>query len=179
MNLADFSDLMRARARLLQDPALRERLALVAANAITVSVKRRVFQNGIAQDGSLIGSYSTKPAYFSTGVRGLPKISPKGKTKRAIRSFYSESGYKGFRDAVGRQSGKVDLNLTGATFSGVGVGVGRNGLPAFGVKTNDALKKIQGNEQRFDCVTITPNDDERQEAHDAVRREINYLFKID
>lgn len=181
MNLDDFSDLMRTRARLLQDAGLRERLALVAANTVSALVKRRVFRDGIAQDGSTIGSYSTKPGHFSTSIRGLPRLSPKGKppSKRAQKTYYSESGYKGFRDAVGRQSGHIDLNLTGATFNGTGVGVGASGLPGFGIKTKEARDRIEGNEGRFDCVTVTPNESERKEGREAAKREIQFILKID
>lgn len=178
MNLKEFSETMQARARLLQDPALRERLGVVAANEVSAIVKRRVFRDGISADGSQIGQYSTKPAYFSVSKPGVPKIAPKGKTKRAKKTYYSATGYKGYRSAVGRQSGKVDLNMTGATFGGVGVGTAQNGLPAFGIKTNEALQRIEGNEDRFDKVTVTPNESERLAGRDAALRELKFVLGL-
>ena len=178
MTLDEFSFSMKAKQALLKDPALRERLALVAANAVTVLVKRRVFRDGIAQDGSLIGKYSTKPAYFGIKTPGVPKLAAKGKTPRAKSSYYAKGGYAEYRQAVGRQSAKVDLNLSGATFLGVGAGVNGSGLPAFGIKTKEAQERIEGNELRFDCVTVTPNEAERQAGRDAATQEIKFILGI-
>ena len=179
MTNAEFVAILRQRAAALSDPALRDRLATVAALRVSADVKRRVFQNGTAQDGSQIGQYSTRPAYFSTSIPGVPKISPKSKVgRKGNKTFYSETGYSGFRKAAGRQSVKVDLNLTGATFHGVGVGVASNGIPAFGIKTNEALKRIEGNEDRFDCVTVTPNEQEIESAREDVREELRIVLGI-
>lgn len=79
MDLKEFAETMRVRAALLNDPDLRERLGVVACNQVNAEVKRRVFRDGVAMDGSQIGRYSTKPGYFSVSQPGLPKIAPKGK----------------------------------------------------------------------------------------------------
>ena len=81
----ELSARLRIMQEALQNPALRDRMAVAACNQISALVKRRVFRDGIAQDGGKIGSYSTKPAYFSTSIPGLPKVAPKGKAKRAKR----------------------------------------------------------------------------------------------
>lgn len=170
---------LRGRVAILQDRALRERLALVAANRVSALVKRRVFQNGTAQDGSSIGDYSTKPAYFSTNKPGVPKIAPKSKVgRKGNKTYYAAGGYAEYRKAVGRQSAKVDLNLTGATFAAVGVGQSANGLPAFGIKTKEALHRIEGNEDRFNAVTVTPNQQEIESAREDVRKEIRIALGI-
>jgi hypothetical protein len=181
MTLDDFQKHLQARGRLLRDPALRERLGVVAANRVSALVKRRVFRDGIAQDGSNIGQYSTKPGWFTTSAPGLPKLSPKGKppSNRAKKTIYSETGYKGYRNELGRQSAKVDLNLSGATFNGVGVGVGADGLPAFGIKTKEAVERIAGNEDRFDCITVTPNEQERSEGRADALEELKFILGID
>ena len=181
MTLAELQQQLEARAKLLNDAGLKERLAIVASNEVSASVKRRVFRDGIAQDGSQIGSYSTTPARFSISTPGLPKLSPKSKppSTRAKKTYYSESGYKGFRNAVGRQNQKVDLNLSGATFQGVGTGVAPSGVPAFGIRTKEALQRIEGNEERFNCITITPNELERKAGIEAALRELKFILNID
>lgn len=179
MTLNEFVAVLNARAALLNDKALRERLALVAANRVSALVKRRVFQNGTAQSGSAIGSYSKKPAYFAINRPGLPKISPKSKVgRKGNKTYYAAGGYAEFRAAAGRQSSKVDLNLTGATFNGVGVGTGSGNLPAFGIKTGEALDRIEGNEKRFSAVIVTPNLQEMESAREDVREELRIIFKI-
>lgn len=170
---------LRGRIAALQNPALRERLAIVAANRVSALVKRRVFQNGLAQDGSKIGTYSTKPAYFATNKPGVPKIAPKSKVgRKGNKTYYAAGGYAEYRKAAGRQSQTVDLNLTGATFSGVGVGQAANRLPGFGIKTKEALQRIEGNEARFDAVTVTPNKEEIESARKDVRKEIRIILGI-
>jgi len=181
MTLSEFSFNIKAKEALLKDPALRERLAIVAANAVTVLVKRRVFSDGIAQDGSPIGKYSTKEGWFQIDKTGLPKISPKSKRKggKPTKTYYSESGYAGYRKRVGRQSAFVDLKLTGGTFNAVGTAQGAKGLIAFGIRTELAKDIIEGNELRFDCVTVTPNEAERQAGRDAAIRELKFILGID
>ena len=180
MTLDDFSKHLKGQYLLLRDTAVRERLAVVAANRVSALVKRRVFRDGVAQDGSQIGQYSTKPGWFTTSAPGLPKLSPKGKppSKRAKKTIYSESGYKGYRNEVGRQSAKVDLNLTGSTFNGVGVGVNSDGLPSFGIKTKEAVERINGNEDRFSCITITPNDQERNDGREDALAELKFILGL-
>ena len=180
MTGTEFAAILRQRAAILQNSALRERLALVAAMRVSALVKRRVFQNGAAQDGSQIGTYSRKPGYFPTNTPGLPKIAPKSKVgRKGNKTYYAAGGYAEYRKAAGRQSAKVDLNLTGATFFGVGVGTGTNALPAFGIKTKEALDRIEGNEARFDAVTVTPNKEEIESAHEDVRKEIRIALGIE
>ena len=58
----ELSARLRIMQEALQNPALRDRMAVAACNQISALVKRRVFRDGIAQDGGKIGSYSTKPA---------------------------------------------------------------------------------------------------------------------
>lgn len=180
MDLKEFAETMRVRAALLNDPDLRERLGVVACNEVSAIKKREVFRDGIAMDGSQIGRYSTKPAYFSVSQPGLPKIAPKEKngSKRAKKTFYLEEGYKGYRQAVGRQGGKVDLNMTGATFNGVGVGVGSNGMPAFGIRTREALVRIEGNEEHFGKNIMTPGENIRLAGRNAALRELKFVLGI-
>lgn len=180
MTLDDFSKTMSERAALLADPSLRERLAVVAANTVIVLVKRRVFRDGIAQDGSLIGKYSTTEAWYPIFKPGVPKISPKGKPEnsKAKKTFYSETGYSGYRARLGRQNSKVDLNLSGGTFNAVKIGVGEKGITGMGVITALARDIIEGNEARFDCVTVTPNEEERAAGRDAAKRELEFILGI-
>jgi len=179
MTTEEFIAILNARTALLNDPNLRERLALIAANRVSAEVKRRVFFRGVAQDGSQIGQYSKKPAYFPKSTPGLPKLPGRSKVgRKGNKTYYSPAGYAGYRAATGRQNSKVDLNMTGATFDAVGVGNGPNGLPAFGIKTKEALNRIEGNEQRFQAVTVTPNDVEVQSAREDVREELRFIFGI-
>jgi len=179
MTLEEFIEANRAKIRLLEDRALNERLGVVACNRISALVKRRVYRDGIAQNGSPIGRYSTKEGYFTTSLPGLPKIAPKSKVgRKGNKTFYSKTGYKGYREAVGRQSETVDLNLTGATFQATGVGQGQGGKIAFGIKNRRAAEIMDSNEQRFGKIIASPNQTEVESAHDDVREELAIILKI-
>lgn len=180
MTLEEFVELNKAKIRLLEDRELNERLGVVACNRVSALVKRRVFSEGEAQDGSKIGSYSTKEGWFTTNTPGLPKLSPKGKgpKPRAKKTVYQEQGYKGFRTAVGRQSSYVDLNLTGSLFRSVGVGQGRGGTIAFGIKNDASADIMQGHEEKYSKIIATPNAQEIESAHDDVREELAIILRL-
>lgn len=86
-------------------------------------IKRRIFNEGMATDGGEIGQYSTKPIYVnpvnSPAAFGRPigKTGSKFKTGtkkgQDHKTRYFPNGYKGFRDAIGRPTDKVNLSLSG------------------------------------------------------------------
>lgn len=87
-----------------------------AANLLRANVLNRISIDGKASDGSQIGQYSTKPAYYSrkqfvkTGV-----FKPQGKsgTNKSARSMYIPDGYKGLRGIQGMPNAKVIADYTG------------------------------------------------------------------
>lgn len=92
----------------------------IAAFTTTAQMGERIFDDGKKEDGGEIGKYSTKPTYISLAVAPKPKGAPTGKTGKSKfkdgkthKSKYFLSGYKGYRDNVGRQTSFVDLSLTG------------------------------------------------------------------
>lgn len=180
MSLEEFIALNKAKIQLLQDRELNERLGIVACNRVSALVKRRVFSDGVAQDGSKIGSYSTKEGWFSINTPGIPKLTAKGKGEkpRAKKTFYSERGYRGFREAVGRQSSYVDLNLSGSLFRSVGVGQGSAGNIAFGIKNAPSADIMDGHEEKYGKIILSPNREEIESAHEDVREELAIILKL-
>lgn len=100
-----------------------EPLRLGAFDA-TAKMGERIFDDGKKESGAKIGSYSTKPIYISAAAVPKPKGRPIGKTgkskfesgKKAGQDHamrYFASGYKGYRENIGRQASFVDLSLTG------------------------------------------------------------------
>ena len=67
-------------------------------------VKDRVEQKGLKSDGTALPPYSTNPFARPSGIRG------KGKWKKY------PGGYKEFRESVKRQTGHMDLSLSGDMF---------------------------------------------------------------
>lgn len=166
---------------LLNDPEIETRLQTVACNAVSAAVKRRVFRDGGNTDGGQIGEYSTKPIYVGDvlGVTKFKKAGKSGSNKKADGSAYKTGyfagGYKEFRGAVGRQSEKIDLNLSGATFKAHGVGT-KDGRIVFGILTQSAVDIIEGNEAKRGALISTPTIEEAAKGSEAVRKEIEALL---
>lgn len=93
------------------------------AETIRGEVVKRIHERGEAGDNSQIGTYSTKPMYANPAT--LPgqtiKIAAEGKTGKTVfdttgaphLTKYFASGYKELREAIGKSSDKVNLNLSG------------------------------------------------------------------
>lgn len=96
----------------------------IAAYTTTAKMGERIFDEGRTTEGTTIGQYDDEPMYVSLAVAPKPKGRPIGKTGKSKftsgkkagqdhKSRYFPTGYKGYRDNVGRQTAKVDLSLTG------------------------------------------------------------------
>lgn len=78
--------------------------------------KDRVFNKGENSVGESIGTYSTKPNYFSKNefIR-KNAFKPIGKTKKKTKStMFLQGGYNEFRDIQGRETPKVNLKFSGS-----------------------------------------------------------------
>jgi len=185
-------------------PRLIQNIAVVAGKAMYAEFVQRIFSKGLAADGSPIGSYSTKPAYFSPkqkGAAGVPKpriglpttrvvkgkrvpaLSPIGKNGQTVfkngrphKTAYVKDGYKGFRKLVGRQSGKVDLNLTGSLFLSVQLATTKSGVILFFATQNEA-DKARGNEKKFGKIIFNINSTEQAIFDKEMQRIIQLLIK--
>lgn len=141
---------------------------------------QRVHLEGLANDGTPIGQYSTTPIYVSIeGARAkygsqIPtsKLAPRGvkvKGKKALvrlvnedgeqvkverKSMYFPEGYKGFRSFMGRAVDKVNLKLTGQMSGSVEAGTNA-GTSTIAFTNELAAKKLAGNEERFTGDTGT------------------------
>lgn len=88
--------------------------------ALRASNVNRVHNQGKAVDETEIGKYSVKPMYINPN-NSPNKFSGKGKYGESKfkngnehKTRYFEDGYKGFRNINGRDTSKVNLQLTGS-----------------------------------------------------------------
>jgi hypothetical protein len=106
-------------AELLQLATVRayQEVIVPEANELLAETKNRIAIDGKKADGSKIGNYSTKGAYYSREQfvkKG--KFKPVGKTGKQTKStMYLPSGYKQLRDIQGRSTDKVNENYSGQT----------------------------------------------------------------
>lgn len=124
------------------------------ATTLAASNVRRIHNDGKAVDGSGIGTYDTTPIYVNP-KKSPKKFTPQGKTGERVfksgkkhKTRYFDKGYKGFRATIGRETGKVDLNLTAKLeFSFQPEARGNDWVVGF-TSAKEAAK-ARGNEKRF------------------------------
>tara|TARA_R100001530_G_C4292991_1_gene148510 strand:- start:293 stop:871 length:579 start_codon:yes stop_codon:yes gene_type:complete len=102
-----------------------DKIARTAAFTLQANIANRVFQDGIATNGTGIGSYSTKDILIGAksfitkeGANKIFGSKPKRKkqkwvTKNGKHLVVLPGGYAKLRQLQGRQSSKVDLHLSG------------------------------------------------------------------
>lgn len=196
--------LQAVRDLLRNEKVLVENIMLAAGRILYAEFVNRIFVLGKAANGSDIGQYSTKPAYFSPkqkGQAGVPKpriglpksrvvrgkrqpsLKPVGKTGRTVfdngkphKTAYLKAGYSEFRKAYGRQNKTVDLNLTGSLFLAVQIGLTRSGIVLFFASKSE-LNKANGAEKRFGKIIFAINQFERDIFDKEVRRIIQLIVR--
>ena len=158
-------------------------------------IKGRVFRDGLDANGREIGQYSTDPIYVSVaGAKKrygsqLPtsKLRGRGKGKRGNKfkngnprkSQYFEKGYAGFREYMGRDISKVNLDLTGNLMNSISSGT--NGNVSVIEFQNSESSELAGHlEKNFGKTIFEANRTEveklTERLEDAVNRTIRDLF---
>lgn len=153
----------------------------VASVEFLAVYKKRIFQDGLSS-----ASYSSKPYYASVkGITGLPKgkLKPEGKNGKpkfkngkTKKSQYLKGGYRQYRQVYGRQTGKVDFNLTGTSFQAIQL-VFKGRKLVIGSTSAERLQILRGNEKRFKVNFLTATEAEIKRFADAVGREITIIIK--
>lgn len=137
-----------------------ESSTIVAAKATEAVFKKRIFVDGKDSNGGAIGDYSTQPFYINpkaTTLLGVKKsgLKPVGKNGQKRfkngnlhKTVYLTGGYKELRTKTGRQSAKVDLNLSGSLLASIQTGR-RGQFVVLGYTSQKKFLIMQGNELRF------------------------------
>lgn len=117
---------------------------------------QRIFVEGKNSNGSNIGAYnSTDPLYVNPN--NAPKKFPtKGKTGKTVfkngrkhKTGYFTS-YKAFRQNQGRQTGTVDLRLSGIMFRDFAASIVRQGnIWVVGFKNKENVGKFEGAQEKY------------------------------
>lgn len=147
----------------------------------------RIFKDGEDSDGNAIGTYSTKPMYYSiagsSSQMRSSSLRPRGKNSNKAKfnngnprkSQYFPDGYNGFRAAVGRQNTKVDLALTFSLRGSIQVGETQNTV-TLGFNSDKELKKAAGNETRYNKTIFSVSEAEVNTVVEKWRNEVENAF---
>ena len=150
----------------------------------------RIFKDGLATNGGLIGYYSTKPIYVS--ISGAKKAygsqvrssSLKGKGKYSSKDFangkkrrsqYMAGGYAEFRTVVGRKADKVNLDLTGTLKGSIQLGQRQNTI-SLEIRGTEEPKKAAGLEKHFGKTIFAVSSEEIKPLVDSWREETAKAF---
>lgn len=147
-------------------------LSVIGAKAGEAELKRRIFNDGLAADGSRIGQYSTKPGNYgekSFIVRSAFKPPPNRKT------VHIPTGYKGLRQLNGRQVGYVDLSYTGSLMQSIRTVVGASGA-IVAIEDEKEIAIAEGNEERYGKQIFIAGEREEQAIIAAIEIELEHLL---
>ena len=159
--MADYSQVIDGLNDLIQF----DKRLLKAATTVHNLMAQRIFGEGRAASGKSIGNYSTEPFYISPGKspKKFTSVGIGGKTKfkngKPHKTRYFANGYTGFRQKAGRQTGHVDLRLTGTLENSFIVEAsGVNYVSGF-INEKQALI-AEGNEEHFAVKVFELTEDE-------------------
>ena len=150
--------------------------AVLSVHSIMVD---RIFNKGENANSGKIGKYnSTDELYVN------PKFSPKkfptkgktGKTKFKNGNIHKTGffkSYKDFRSAQGRQTGFVNLNLSGILFRDFAASLTRVNANQYqtGLKNKANIGKLEGNEDRFGNNIFKLTKSEKKELVKIITKE--------
>jgi len=157
------------------------RVRRVAGTTLLASNIARIHNEGKAVDDSRIGSYSTKPAYFSP-ERSPKKFTPKGKNGKSKfangkrkKTRYFSNGYKGLRQEIGRQVNTVDLSFTGKLSREFGIDFQGRGF-VIGWTTKDATAKAVQLENKYGKRIWGVSKSDQEDIDRIAQAELNKIF---
>jgi hypothetical protein len=162
-----------------------KRVSIAAEIRVLAAMKRRIFTDGIATDGSQIGQYSTTSFYQNpTKLIGVAAsgVKPAGKNGqanfkngKAKKTKYLALGYQQLRELTGRQSDYVDLNFSGSMQGALQFGI-RAGIAVVGFVNEEAAEIMAQNEQRFGKDILTVTEEEQAAGAQAARAELEAIL---
>lgn len=127
-----------------------EEVIVPAANELLAETKNRIQLDGTKADGTRIGSYSTREAYYTRSqFIKQSAFKPIGKTgKQTKETMYLPAGYKQLREIQGRPTDKVNENYSGQTLIDYQLEQ-RNTSIVLGFVSERSSKIRKGQEKKF------------------------------
>lgn len=162
-----------------------ETIIVPAANELLANIKNRIIKEGRKSDGSKIGNYSTKPAYFEQQQfiqKG--KFKPRGKTGETTfktgalhKSMYIPTGYKGLRDLQGRPTDKINEFYSGSTMLSYQMQIEPNTI-LLGLTNEKSAKVRAGQEKRFGKIFYATQEELKEYNQNVAKQSKELVTKI-
>ncbi len=109
----------------------------IAASTVLAKQKPRIFEQGLAENGSKIGTYGTNPISIA-----------RNRQARNTGKTYFKGGYAEYKTAIGKNPGYVNLVNTGQMAADYGLIVNGDQL-AFGFQNNVNADKAEWMESKY------------------------------
>jgi len=141
----------------------------IIAQAVMIELsaqhKERIFGKGIRTDGTPIGEYSTKPAYYAKdsfirkgAFKPLGKPNKDGK-RRTNTTMFLQGGYSELRDIQGRTTETKNLKYSGSLEKNIQVGKFGNST-AYGTTDSAESDKFNGLEEQYEAFGLSEEEKE-------------------
>lgn len=177
------------------------RIEIVGIKKAEGLIKKRIFNRGLAADGSGIGSEYSKKSYafamedffkqsvfkaqgkngkskttdvFSIATHKKHKVAIKGNHTERL-SMYLKEGYKELREIQGLQTAKVDLQYSGDLLDSVQLN-SRADVPELGIYNSNEAKIADKLEKQYGKAIFSPATDEREQTIQAMKNEIKIVI---
>jgi hypothetical protein len=154
-----------------------DKLTLEVAAGVMASNLRRIHNEGKNVNDSSIGKYSTKSIYvnpansprrFATAGKNSNKS--KFKNGKQRKTKYFKDGYKGFRAEIGRETGYVNLQLTGSLKADFNIQKSNNG---YSIGFSKKAKIADGLESHFNTTIWGLSNRDKRIANEIVSNFVN------
>jgi hypothetical protein len=156
----------------------RKNMMRIAATTVLSRMTERIHEDGRNESGSDIGVYSKRPIYVSLANNPGKSVGrPIGKTGRSRfrtgakagqdhLSRYFPGGYDEYKKAIGRNIGKVNLNLSGQLRQQTTV-IDSGGI-GIGWADEEKTERAEALQKKYRAKIWYPNDKESEAAVEAV-----------
>lgn len=129
---------------------LNDRAGIAAVNSVLAQMKKRIFQQGKASNGSKIGTYSTNPI----------SISKKAQARNTGKTYFP-GGYRQYKSLTGKGANTVNLRNTDQMMMDLSTTVVKKGQYGIGFNNQFNADKMDWNEEKYgkDIVDSTNAED--------------------
>ena len=159
----------------------------IAAFEIHRQMGNRIFNEGESANESTIGSYATSPPIYVNPQNSPKKFQPQGITGKVFKSGKNKgqphktrlfSSYRSFRQYIGRQTGFVNLDLSGRLRSDFITGLRKKSPTMYEsvLKYGFNAKKARGQEKHWGKKIFSLTPTERKLFVKIVQDETNRIM---
>lgn len=157
----------------------------ICASTAHADISKRIFEKGLAADGSKIGEYSTNPIYVSSenstkklAASGKNSTKPTFKNGNQRKSRYFAGGYNQFKTEIGRNKlGSVNLFLSGQLANQFAIVKTSRGY-GLGWSNTEMFERVGHLEKKYGKKIFAMTEDELKNAQSVAESELSVKLEL-